>query len=420
MTITTYDSLYNNAVICQDTYCDSVTITAGPPVPGCNASFYSYVDTATRTGWFIDNSTVTNLPPGGSVEIVWNFPDSIATGQYDTVVYTFPQPGVHYIVHNLRMYDANHNLICSSFTGDSVFFPGTPASCNGYFNYTQSSTIPNEVTINIPSTAVQNIPAGGSASYVIDMGDGTVVTGQTSYTHTFASSGYHNVCVTAKALDSQGNEWCSNTRCRSVWADPLTSCNASFYLDSVNSGNGTVYIWNNASTNIPGGVITSYYWNFGDGTSSTQAFPTHVYSSPGTYNLCFAIGATNGSVSCIDTVCRTLYVDSLGNAHFKTGGPGFTLVVKDANTIGLDNYSVHTLEVFPNPAKDHLTITGSMEGDVNWQLIDMRGTLMHSGSARFNGHEEVGVDVSGFPRGLYILRVNNTNTTEHFKIKLDR
>ena len=31
------------------------------------------------------------------------------------------------------------------------------------------------------------------------------------------------------------------------------------------------------------GIITNYLWDFGDGTNSTSANPTHVYATPGTY-----------------------------------------------------------------------------------------------------------------------------------------
>jgi PKD repeat protein len=33
----------------------------------------------------------------------------------------------------------------------------------------------------------------------------------------------------------------------------------------------------------PDGVITNYLWDFGDGTNSTLANPTHVYTTAGTY-----------------------------------------------------------------------------------------------------------------------------------------
>jgi hypothetical protein len=41
----------------------------------------------------------------------------------------------------------------------------------------------------------------------------------------------------------------------------------------------------------PDGTITSYVWDFGDGTSGTGADTTHIYSEPGTYNVVLKQGA---------------------------------------------------------------------------------------------------------------------------------
>lgn len=43
----------------------------------------------------------------------------------------------------------------------------------------------------------------------------------------------------------------------------------------------------------------SYFWNFGDGTTSTDLNPVHIFSKPGKYTLSLTIIATNG---CVDTL----------------------------------------------------------------------------------------------------------------------
>ncbi|MFM7709481.1 MAG: PKD domain-containing protein, partial [Ferruginibacter sp.] len=47
-----------------------------------------------------------------------------------------------------------------------------------------------------------------------------------------------------------------------------------------------------------GDPIATYHWDFGDGTTSTQQSPTHVFDS-GTYNIQLSIVTTAG---CTDTV----------------------------------------------------------------------------------------------------------------------
>jgi photosystem II stability/assembly factor-like uncharacterized protein len=51
----------------------------------------------------------------------------------------------------------------------------------------------------------------------------------------------------------------------------------------------------NTSTNA-----TSYFWNFGDGQTSTQTSPSHTYTSPGSYNVCLTVTGTCGD----ETVCN--------------------------------------------------------------------------------------------------------------------
>lgn len=42
------------------------------------------------------------------------------------------------------------------------------------------------------------------------------------------------------------------------------------------------------------GTITSYLWDFGDGNTSTLRNPTHVYSTPGTYDVSLTVTGPSG------------------------------------------------------------------------------------------------------------------------------
>lgn len=62
-------------------------------------------------------------------------------------------------------------------------------------------------------------------------------------------------------------------------------------------------------------TIASYYWDFGDGTTSNVANPPpHFYPGPGSYDVRFAFGAQDGCMS--DTVRRTIIVGSIPLADF--------------------------------------------------------------------------------------------------------
>jgi hypothetical protein len=63
------------------------------------------------------------------------------------------------------------------------------------------------------------------------------------------------------------------------------------------------------------GNITSWNWDFGDGSSSSDQNPDHRYESPGTYQVCLTVtGANTGN--CSDQLCKELQTLS----YYSLGG----------------------------------------------------------------------------------------------------
>ncbi len=61
---------------------------------------------------------------------------------------------------------------------------------------------------------------------------------------------------------------------------------------------------------------SSWYWSFGDGTSSTQQHPEHLYASPGTYKV--SLSTIDETGECTNTVLQQIAVgNSLCNAEFR-------------------------------------------------------------------------------------------------------
>lgn len=60
----------------------------------------------------------------------------------------------------------------------------------------------------------------------------------------------------------------------------VLDANASFDFTSMVQCDGATVVFNNTSTDAFG-----FLWRFGDGTTSTEANPTHVYNDPGTYTV---------------------------------------------------------------------------------------------------------------------------------------
>lgn len=77
-----------------------------------------------------------------------------------------------------------------------------------------------------------------------------------------------------------------------------------YFTDTVNPNN--VPVFQNQSTVSPGYTVSSYVWNFGDGTSSNQQNPSHVFTQPGNYNVCLLVTVYENNTPgqlCTDTFC---------------------------------------------------------------------------------------------------------------------
>jgi PKD repeat protein len=100
----------------------------------------------------------------------------------------------------------------------------------------------------------------------------------------------------------------------------LCQCNAAF--NTIVTPGFTIVQFYDASAGA-----TTWNWNFGDGTVSTQQNPVHSYATTGTYNVCLVVSGTSG---CADSVCQPVIVPAQGSctASFTVqpvapGFPGF-------------------------------------------------------------------------------------------------
>jgi endonuclease/exonuclease/phosphatase family metal-dependent hydrolase len=73
---------------------------------------------------------------------------------------------------------------------------------------------------------------------------------------------------------------------------------------SASPTSGVAPLFTSFSTSVsdPDGYIASYYWNFGDNTSSTTAVPTHTYSSAGSYTASLTVTDNSGATATASVV----------------------------------------------------------------------------------------------------------------------
>ena len=195
---------------------------------------------------------------------------------------------------------------------------------------------------------------------------------------------------------------------------PSTSfCLASYWVDTTHSGGNHVYIVNNSSpaVNNPN-YSTTYFWDFGDGNTSTQRLPVHTYANTGAYAVCLTIVTTDtNSNVCSHTFCDTVGLDSLGNLIYKNTQAGFTLNVVDSNSIGIADYRLSEDAIYPNPAKDKIYLNLPEEWTNNEiRLIDTRGRIVK----RKSYQTDMTWNLDGIKPGLYLIQIMDKQKNWHY------
>ena len=94
---------------------------------------------------------------------------------------------------------------------------------------------------------------------------------------------------------------------------------------------------------------SNWSWDFGDGESDTGKYPTHEYTSPGTYEICLEVSNDNGQ----DTFCETVCV---------VPGTGFQAVIRPISELLNCATSPMTLEFYV----EQLENIGPENLAVNW------------------------------------------------------
>ena len=147
---------------------------------------------------------------------------------------------------------------------------------------------------------------GTIASYAWSFGDGATGTGATAQ-HTYAAAGTYTVGLTV--TDDRGGTATATPQQVTVVANQAPT--ASFthtqaFLDlSVDA----------TASSDPEGPLTSYAWNFGDGTTGTGATAQHSYATAGNYTVTLTV-TDNGAKTATSSAGVTVAANALPTASF--------------------------------------------------------------------------------------------------------
>jgi PKD repeat protein len=150
---------------------------------------------------------------------------------------------------------------------------------------------------------------------------------------------------------------------------------AEFFADVTTGDAPLTVFFTDLSTNA-----TSWYWDFGDGNTSTDQSPSHTYSTPGTYTVTQV--AIAGELTDTNRVTDLITVGSTS--------------VSDVNQAGL--------KVYPNPSSGTLNITMTEAVSGTLEVTDLTGRMILRRELFNESHIRIEIE----EKGMYLLNIQST------------
>ncbi len=397
---------------CVDTYCDSVKISGCTNCSCKLESDFNYIfNYLNRCEVSFNEQAVTNSCTN-ITSYSWDFGDGTSSNAANPT-HVYSGNGTYVVC--LTVVGNNGVTRCADTYCDTITISGcTNCSCKleSDFNYIFNYQNRCEVTFN--EQAVTN-SCTNITSYSWDFGDGTS-SNVTNPTHVYSGNGTYVVCLTV--VGNNGVTRCADTYCDTITITGCTNCSCKLESDFnflFNAQNRCqVAFFENGKTNSCTN-ITSYSWDFGDGTSSNLANPVHNYSSGGTYTVCLTVVGNNGVSLCADTYCETITLNACYFTPKTSSGQNSDLLQG-----GLE------AEVYPNPFSETLTIRFYNPADQNVDilLLDATGKQIKSiGSEVYaQGNHEFSFSASdeNLTNGVYFISVKAGDEYTYQKVVLSK
>ncbi len=256
----------------------------------CHADF-TYNQPQPLMMYFYDASS------GGGYVRNWNFGDG-TTSSIPNTIHSYQQPGNY----NVTLSIGTPGQGCTSTITKLVTVTDSiPIPCNAHFADYPNSAMPKEIHFIDQSTG-NNI-----VSWSWNFGDPASGVNNLSAIqnpiHTYTDYGSYMAGLTITTANG-----CTASTYWNLTVYAFDSCISQFAVQHDSLHPQSVAFWSQAM----GNNITTYAWDFGDGTNQTISYPAspnvnHYYMTPGTFTACLTIHCADG---CTSTFCDNVTVSS--------------------------------------------------------------------------------------------------------------
>jgi PKD repeat protein len=272
------DSLTN----CRDSFVRSVTVDSIPCT--IQPKFTWQKDSANCLKVrFINQSLPTTSP---NVHFIWKFGDGTSSTDVSPA-HTYQHEGVYTVCLVMETDNGCRRETCMQVEVRCQ----TTCNLEAKFSFRIDTLNPLKVYFTN-----QTILTSSAAQFFWTFGDGTSST-EMNPVHQYTSPGTYQVCLKVMISNT-----CIASTCKTIVLGPQCTLQADFTwrFDSVqrNKVHFTSTVLSTAT------VVPHYKWTFGDGGTSVDANPTHVYQQPGTYKVCLVVEVGN----CRKEICKQIVI----------------------------------------------------------------------------------------------------------------
>jgi PKD repeat protein len=276
----------------------SEVISVGVPPIAPTASF-TFSPPSPTAGQAVSFDASGSTSPGSSItSYQWDFGDG-GTGSGAKPSHAFTTAASYTVTLTVT---AANGLTGS--TSHTVTVAPAPVAPTASFTFSPSSPTAGQ-SVSFDGSG-STAPGSSITSYDWNFGDGTTGSG-VKPSHTFNTAAGYTVTLTVTAANGLTG---STSHTVTVAAVAPT---ASFTFSPSSPMIGQTVSFDASGSSAPGSSISSYQWNFGDGSTGTGVKPSHAYKTATSYTVTLTVTAANGLTG---TTSKTITVVTPPRASF--------------------------------------------------------------------------------------------------------
>ena len=266
---------------CRKEFCEKVEIHCTTPPCNLEVKFEWKISEENPRKVFFYNQTILTT---NNVKYEWKFGDGTYSHEKDPV-HLYEHAGEYEVCLTVKVGEDCKKTICKKLVIREC-------DVRARFESKRDASQWNKVWFANLSQPVPNI---WRTSWTY--GDGTSSQDFNSF-HVYQQAGKYLVCLKVQSLQGCIDAFCDTVIVRR----PDTCDNHSEFRFEVSANNPLEYRFKPAEVNL----TWKYYWEFGDGKSSTAVAPIHKYGHAGIYKVCLTVITRNGR--CKTTTCKEVRV----------------------------------------------------------------------------------------------------------------